>query len=230
MEIFATVDDRKLSKAVGKAIRYCRDKSGITQEMLSEKANIDRSYLSQVERGVKNATIVCLSKISLALETPISTVLNYAEQLLEDGSMSKSIDFASLREAVDPADQEAGVVLIADDSPDVCYSVETVLQLKGFKTKSAFSGMEAMSYVGSHRLLAIVSDIMMGPGGGLDLLQVLKSLKRDIPVFFITGLSDISEADLATKGASGVFKKPLDFDLLVETLNKLNPIPNTKKQ
>ncbi len=51
-------------KPLGKAIKNRREKLGLTQEQLAEKAHIHTTYVSGVERGVFNISIVKLASIA----------------------------------------------------------------------------------------------------------------------------------------------------------------------
>jgi len=51
----------------GHNVSRFRDKSGLSQDKLAEKADIDRAYLSGIERGVRNPGIKVVIRISKAL-------------------------------------------------------------------------------------------------------------------------------------------------------------------
>lgn len=51
----------------GANVRVQRKKLGITQEELAHKAGLARSFMSDVERGAKNATVITIARIALAL-------------------------------------------------------------------------------------------------------------------------------------------------------------------
>jgi transcriptional regulator with XRE-family HTH domain len=52
---------------------------GLSQEKLGEVAGLDRTYISGVERGVRNPTISSLGRIAAALECNLSEILIEAE-------------------------------------------------------------------------------------------------------------------------------------------------------
>lgn len=56
-----------LTRKVAKVIRENRKRVGISQEVLAEKADIDRTYVSMIERGKVNITLVVAFKIAKAL-------------------------------------------------------------------------------------------------------------------------------------------------------------------
>jgi len=53
---------------VGQRIRELRTKIGISQEALANKAEIDRTYVTDVENGRRNISIENLEKIVIALD------------------------------------------------------------------------------------------------------------------------------------------------------------------
>ncbi len=65
--------------ALGAALREQRERVGWSQEDLGFEAEIDRTYVSGVERGVRNPTIANLLKVCKALGVRPSQVLRQAE-------------------------------------------------------------------------------------------------------------------------------------------------------
>lgn len=65
--------------ALGKIISDLRKSAGISQEELAERASIHRTYVSQLERGLKSPTIIILIKLSKALETTPSKIMKMLE-------------------------------------------------------------------------------------------------------------------------------------------------------
>lgn len=63
-------------KTIGKRIATIRKKEGITQEDLAGMAEMDRSYLSEIENGHKNMSVMSLLKIAEALKIKPSKLLN----------------------------------------------------------------------------------------------------------------------------------------------------------
>lgn len=57
-----------ISGKVGIRIKSIRKELKLTQEKLAEKADLDTTYISEVENGKRNITIVSLQKILVALD------------------------------------------------------------------------------------------------------------------------------------------------------------------
>ena len=62
-------EEASITKIVGENVRRAREAIGLSQEELGDKAGIDRTYVSGVERGVRNPTLKVLARLAHALET-----------------------------------------------------------------------------------------------------------------------------------------------------------------
>ncbi len=62
-------------RSVGQCVAKHRRGKGLSQEALAEKADIDRTYLSDIERGVRNPGIRNVIIIARALEITPSNLL-----------------------------------------------------------------------------------------------------------------------------------------------------------
>jgi transcriptional regulator with XRE-family HTH domain len=65
-----------IGSIIGKRIRYYRKNVGLTQEQLAEKAGLHNTYIGQIERGEKNATIKIIYKIAVALDVPLDVLFS----------------------------------------------------------------------------------------------------------------------------------------------------------
>ncbi len=63
---------KDLAKMIGKRIRNYRTAKGLSQEKLAEMSGCHATYIGQIERGEKNATVESIEKISSALQVPLS--------------------------------------------------------------------------------------------------------------------------------------------------------------
>ena len=64
-----------VTKRVGANLRRVREAEGISQEDLAGRAGLHRTYVSGVERGVRNPTVKVLDKIAKALKVKPSVFL-----------------------------------------------------------------------------------------------------------------------------------------------------------
>jgi transcriptional regulator with XRE-family HTH domain len=54
-------------RAFGNSVKKRRESKGLTQESLAEKADLDRTYLSDIERGLRNPGIKNVARLAKAL-------------------------------------------------------------------------------------------------------------------------------------------------------------------
>jgi len=66
----------EISRNIGENIRAIRKQKGFSQEQLALRAEINGSYMGQVERGEKSPTIDILSKIAHALQCPLEQLVH----------------------------------------------------------------------------------------------------------------------------------------------------------
>lgn len=62
----------EIAKTVGQRIRNYRTRQGLSQEKLAEMSGCHPTYIGQVERGEKNATLESIEKIAAALNVSLS--------------------------------------------------------------------------------------------------------------------------------------------------------------
>lgn len=70
-----------LEVAFGQVIRQLRTEKGLSQEKLSFESNLDRSFISQLECGVKQPSLVTIFQLAKALETSPAHILESVESL-----------------------------------------------------------------------------------------------------------------------------------------------------
>ena len=58
-------------RALGNRIRELRQQQGISQEALADKASLGRSYMSGIERGVRNCSTLHLIRLARALSVRV---------------------------------------------------------------------------------------------------------------------------------------------------------------
>lgn len=62
-------------RRVGLNVKRFRQEKGLSQEALAFEAKLHRTYISGVERGVRNPTVVVLEGIASALAVPTAKLL-----------------------------------------------------------------------------------------------------------------------------------------------------------
>lgn len=76
--------NKKLVQAVAATVRHFRKNSNLSQEELAAKADLDRTYISGVERGVRNITLDSLEQIINALNVDIETFFTKVKDMANE--------------------------------------------------------------------------------------------------------------------------------------------------
>ena len=66
--------------AFGRILKQMREKKGLSQEELAFKAELHRTYVSQLERGVKSPSLKTIHRLAKALGLSSSALLRKAER------------------------------------------------------------------------------------------------------------------------------------------------------
>lgn len=65
----------EIRQNLAEAIKTARAKTGLSQEALALAAEVDRTYVSQLERGIANPSLLILYRIAVVLEVPVASLL-----------------------------------------------------------------------------------------------------------------------------------------------------------
>jgi transcriptional regulator with XRE-family HTH domain len=68
-----------IKQKLGMVIRKLRTDKSISQENLALQADIDRTYISDIEKGERNISVEILEKLANALEISISDLFSLVE-------------------------------------------------------------------------------------------------------------------------------------------------------
>jgi len=112
-------------------------------------------------------------------------------------------------------------ILIADDERSIRLLLETGLALNGFAVTSVRTGREALEALSSARYDAVLSDVYMPDGGGLELVESLRAVDRSIPIVLMTAQGSLETAvDAVARGATDFIGKPFDVSAIVALLRR----------
>ena len=112
-------------------------------------------------------------------------------------------------------------ILIADDERSIRLMLETGLTLNGFRVTSARTGREALEAASSGRFDAVLSDIYMPDGGGLELVESLRAIDAEIPIVLMTAQGSVEVAvEAVVRGASDFIGKPFEIAAVVTLLRR----------
>jgi transcriptional regulator with XRE-family HTH domain len=74
------MENKEVLIKFGQRVRKLRKENNLSQEELSFKANLHRTYIGMIERAEKNITLVNIEKIAKALNVDIKELFNETER------------------------------------------------------------------------------------------------------------------------------------------------------
>jgi two-component system response regulator FixJ len=114
---------------------------------------------------------------------------------------------------------ESGTVFLIDDDAGVRDSLGLLLSLKGVRTQPYAN---AESFIETYRPDwpgCVLTDLRMPGMTGLELQNVLRERRVDLPVVVLTAHGDVATARAALKnGAFDFLEKPIDDVMLIDVL------------
>jgi DNA-binding response OmpR family regulator len=112
-------------------------------------------------------------------------------------------------------------ILVVDDEQDLRDIIEDRFRSHGFKVLTAPSGNTAWDLLQKESVQIVVTDIRMPDGTGIHLLKNIRARDFDKPrTFVISGFSGFSLDEVYELGADGLFAKPFDTKVLIETIRQ----------
>jgi DNA-binding response OmpR family regulator len=113
------------------------------------------------------------------------------------------------------------VILCIDDDKDILDTLRLVLQKNGYIMEEALSSEEGLKVYQAVQPDLIIVDLMMEEvDAGRNFVKELKIINNQAPVYLLSSVGDAltDNIDYAELGLTGVFQKPIDFDVLLTTL------------
>jgi DNA-binding NtrC family response regulator len=126
------------------------------------------------------------------------------------------------------AQRRRGVVLCADDEPQIRGLIAKVLGDRGFRIVEAEDGREALSRFESDRPDLVLLDLRMPHEDGLQVLRRIKTLSPEVPVVLMSGYGDVRTAvDAMRFGAYDFIEKPFLIEDLLATVTHAMQRPDS---
>jgi len=210
----------------GTSVKAWRKRLCISQEQLAERAELHRTYVSDVERGARNLSLESITRMAHALNISVAELFP-SEVLANKGLTGKHNGFN--KDWVD-------ILLVEDNADDVELTLHAFKQSRvANRITVAADGQEALDYLfceGKHsrrsldeRPQIVLLDLYLPKVNGLDVLRRMKTddRTRTIAVVILTAsqaFSDFSECQRL--GAETYIVKPLNFQRLSQVTPRLN--------
>ena len=131
-------------ESIGKKLKAYRQKAGMTQKEVAEKANISRSHYASLESDKYNPSLETLSNIANVLNIDTTLLLDKNESSLNDKD-KKSIEKDLKKIMDDFRDGESGPVyfdgveLDDDDMDKLEIAMRTALEIAKVKNKEKYT-------------------------------------------------------------------------------------------
>ncbi len=110
-------------------------------------------------------------------------------------------------------------VVVVDDDQDILEVVTEALRDDGFQVAAFADGDGALAYACDHIPAMVLTDLLIPPGGGQELVARLRALHgRRVPIVVMTALVD--RARLRDVAVDGVLSKPFELDELSSTVRR----------
>lgn len=120
---------------------------------------------------------------------------------------------------------ESKTILIAEDSSVILNLTKKILELQNYKILTAKNGGEVIKQVEQNKIDAILMDLNIPVKSGMECTREIRAHKdqqiANIPIIAVTGnANNYSMEDFKEAGINEYLPKPLDFDMLVQTVKK----------
>ena len=115
-------------------------------------------------------------------------------------------------------------IALVDDDPRVLESLGELFESRGYVVR-AYASARALIDAGLSNVDCLITDIGMPAVDGFELHGLVKGVRPDLPVFFMTGRDVTGDRQRAVvQGVSGFFRKPFDGPALLAAIdNALRP-------
>lgn len=106
-------------------------------------------------------------------------------------------------------------VLVLEDDPDIASLIIQTLKSEGYAVDHASRGQEATFMAKTNQYDIMLFDVNIPDGNGIDVCAEIRKVKKDVPVIFITVLSDIyNKVHAFDVGGDDYLVKPFSLDEL----------------
>lgn len=113
-------------------------------------------------------------------------------------------------------------LLFVDDEAELREIYKELFEGIGYQVMVAESGEAALKILEANKVDFVLSDVRMANGDGVYLLKTMTQRKIWVPHFYyMTGYSDFTLDEAKDWGASGVFRKPHNFEHLLRIIQDI---------
>ncbi|HTL56806.1 MAG TPA: response regulator [Candidatus Limnocylindrales bacterium] len=207
-------------KQFGAAVRAHRLRLGLSQETLAERAELHRTYVTDVERGARNLSLESISRLARALDISIGSLF-----LSSTGGESNDQNSGSIH-----------ILLVEDDPKDIELALRAFAEAKlANQIEIARDGATALDYMLCRGRYAqrqpktpphvVLLDLYLPKVDGLEVLRSMRAndtTRRTHVVVLTNSRSDAHVREALRLGADAYIVKPIDFQSFSAITPQLN--------
>jgi len=113
------------------------------------------------------------------------------------------------------------LVLVVEDEPDILMLLRVVLEMNGYEAALAADGETAIERFDAERPDLVLLDLMLPVIDGWAVLAEMRTRPSPPPVIICSAARSARDVEVAAdRGAEAILPKPLDMDLLLETIER----------
>ncbi|HEY1788077.1 MAG TPA: response regulator [Verrucomicrobiae bacterium] len=106
-------------------------------------------------------------------------------------------------------------ILIVDDEPLVCRSVQILLEAEGYVVEQAQNGAEALAMYEANKFDLVFTDYLMPRMKGDKLAEAIKRISPEQPIVMLTAFPEkLQSSDCPLGGVDSFICKPFDLNNL----------------
>ncbi len=122
-------------------------------------------------------------------------------------------------------------ILLVDDDDAMCTMLKARLGPRGFDVTTRTNPVEALELVGREDFAAVVTDVNMKGGNGIDLCRSILDARPNAIVILITAFGTMESAIMAIRaGAYDFLPKPFEIEQLVLAIERGRTLANLKDE
>jgi two-component system chemotaxis response regulator CheY len=117
----------------------------------------------------------------------------------------------------------SGKILIVEDSTDAREMLAMLFHIEGYTVATAEDGMEGLMRASADSPDLILTDINMPNIDGAEMIKLLRAQPGSsrVPIVVMTAYGADVAGRAVASGADRALSKPVDYDLLLETVKDL---------
>ena len=110
-------------------------------------------------------------------------------------------------------------ILIVDDEKSIRRTLKEILEYEKYKVEEASDGAEGLALIKKNDYDIIILDVKMPKMDGMEVMEAIADLGKDVPVIMLSGHGNIDTAvEAVKKGAFDYISKPPDLNRLLITI------------